>query len=216
MLACKEIRAIYDRGLNAVAVTIRQLYEMIEMDDERVHRLVGSATAAHLRRIEQLTARITRLEEELSNKVRKIHHLNSTIRELNEQLKEAHKQTRSAREAHLATVMKNSQNSSLPPAKDPRKRTRSLREKSGKRVGGQPGHPGMALNFASQPDRLIIHLPESCYICGSSLSGSDTTGRERRQVHDLPPQKIEVTEHHAQTKVCGNVGPRIRLHSPQA
>ena len=54
MLARKEIRAIYDRGLNAVAVTIRQLYDMIEMDDERVQRLVALATAAHLQRIEQL------------------------------------------------------------------------------------------------------------------------------------------------------------------
>ena len=118
MLARKEIRAIYDRGLNAVAVTIRQLYDMIEMDDERVQRLVALATAAHLQRIEQLTARITRLEEELSNKVRKIHQLNSTVRELNKQLKEARQQTRLAKEAHLASVMRNSQNSSKPPSTD--------------------------------------------------------------------------------------------------
>ncbi len=206
MLRQAEIRVIYEEGVEAVTATIRHLYEMIEVEDERVHRLVASATAAHLQKIEQLTGRLARLEVELSSRVRQVHQLNLTVKDLNKQLKEAHQQTRLAREAHLAHLLKNSQNSSLPPSKDPRKRTRSLREKSGKRVGGQPGHPGTTLNFASQPDRVIIHSPGSCYLCGSSLSSSDTTGRERRQVHDLPPQKIEVTEHQAQTKVCGRCG----------
>lgn len=57
MLRKKEIRAIYDQGIEAVAVTIRQLYELIETEDERVHRLVAHATSAHLKKIEQLTAR---------------------------------------------------------------------------------------------------------------------------------------------------------------
>jgi hypothetical protein len=62
MLARKEIGAIYDGGLEAVAATIRQLYEMIEVEDDRVHRLVSSAMAVHLQKIEQLTGRIARLE----------------------------------------------------------------------------------------------------------------------------------------------------------
>ncbi len=80
MLRKKEIRAIYDQGLEAVATTIRHLYEMIETEDERVE-LVARATSAHLKQIEQLTARITRLEEELANKARQIHQLNLTVRD---------------------------------------------------------------------------------------------------------------------------------------
>lgn len=183
MLRKTEIRIIYDQGVEAVAATIGQLYQMIETDDEQVQKLVASATAAHLHKIEQLTARITRLEEELSSRARQVHQLNYAVKELNKQLKEAQQQTRLAREAHLAHLLKNSQNSSLPPSTDLRKRTRSIREKSGKKPGGQVGHPGTTLNFVDQPNRLIIHSPESCCLCSSSLSESEVTGSECRQVH---------------------------------
>ena len=53
MLRKSEIRVIYEAGVEAVAATIRQLYEMIEVEDERVHRLVTSAMAAHLQKIER-------------------------------------------------------------------------------------------------------------------------------------------------------------------
>lgn len=190
MLRKKEIRAIYDRGLEAVTTTIRQLYEMIEADDERVHRLVASATAAQLKKIDELTARITRLEAALSNKARQVHQLNQQLRDLSKQLREAQAQTRLAREAHLATVIKNSRNSSQPPSTDHRKRTKSLREQSGKKVGGQVGHPGRTLEFVEKPDHLVSYAPEACQMCGSSLSASELAGSERRQVYDLPPQKL--------------------------
>jgi hypothetical protein len=54
----REVRAIYHQGVWAVAAAFRQLYEMIEVEDERVHRRVVAATAAHLQKIEQLTTRI--------------------------------------------------------------------------------------------------------------------------------------------------------------
>jgi len=206
MLSQHEIRVIYKQGVASVASTISKLYEMIETDDERVHKLVASATAAHLKMIEQLTVRIAKLEVELANRVRQIHQLNGTVKELKQQLKEAQAQARHAKEAHLATVIKNSQNSSKPPSTDTHKKTRSLREQSGKKVGGQLGHPGTTLEFVDKPDHLVIHSLENCHLCGSSLSDIGVTGNERRQVHDLPRQKIEIIEHQSQTKVCGGCG----------
>lgn len=214
MLRKTEIRVIYDQGVAAVAATIRRLYEMIETDDERVQKLVALATSAHLQKIERLTGRINRLEEELANKVRQVHQLNRMVKELNKELTQARKQTRLAKEAHLAHLLKNSKNSSLPPSTDPRKRTKSLREKSGRKPGGQAGHPGATLDFVAQPDRLRIHAPEACHVCGSSLGNSEIEGSERRQVHDLPPQQIEVTEHQAQTKVCGRCGAKNKSKFP--
>jgi transposase/uncharacterized protein YoxC len=214
MIAMREVRAIYHQGVWAVADAFRQLYEMIEVEDERVHRRVAAATAAHLQKIEQLTARVRRLEEELAGKVRQVHQLNLAVGELNKQLKEARRQTRQAQERHLAHLMKDSHNSSLPPSQDWRKRTRSLREKSGKKAGGQVGHPGTTLDFVATPDRLIIHAPESCHLCGSALGGSEVVRTERRQVHDLPPPKVEVTEHRAQTKVCRRCGAENQAEFP--
>ena len=134
MLRKHEVRAIYDQGVGAVVTAIRQLYEMIEVEDERVHKLVASATSAHLQKIEQLTNRIAKLEEELSNRARQAR-LTLTVKELNKQLKAARQQTQLAKEEHLAHLMKSSQNSSRPPSTDPRKRTKNLRKKSGKKVG---------------------------------------------------------------------------------
>ncbi len=127
MLAMREVRDIYRQGVYAVAAAFRQLYEMIEVEDERVQRLVAAANAAHLRKIEQLTGRITRLEEDLAVKARQAHRLELTARELNKELREARAQTRRAQERHLAHLMKDSRNSSMPPSQDRRKRTRSLR-----------------------------------------------------------------------------------------
>ena len=150
MFSHHQIRVMYAQGVEAVTQTIRQLYEMIEVEDERVQRLVASATSAHLRRIEHLSGRINRLEAELARKIRQIHQLNQTVKDLNKQLKEARQQTRLAREAHLATVMKNSQTSSLPPSTDWHKRTRSLRERSGRKPGGQVGHRGATREFSTK------------------------------------------------------------------
>ncbi len=94
MLRQAEIRVIYEEGVEAVTQTIRRLYEMIEVEDERVHRLVASATAAHLHRIDQLIGRISRLEAELSSRVRQVHQLNLTVKDLSNQLREARQQTR--------------------------------------------------------------------------------------------------------------------------
>ncbi len=51
-------------------------------------------------------------------------------------------------------------------------------------------------------------------MCGSFLSANDIAGSERRQVHDLPPQKVEVTEHQVQTKVCGRCGMKNKAQFP--
>jgi transposase len=214
MLRKAEIRVIYDQGIEAVATTIKQLYEMIEVEDERVHNFVASTSATHLQKIEQLSARLARLEEELSNKVRQVYQLNRTVKDLYKQLKEAREQTRLARASHLAHLLKNSQNSSKPPSTDPHKRTKSLREKSGKNVGGQVGHPGTTLGIVDKPDHILTHSPETCDFCGLSLSNNELVGSERRQVYDLPSQKIDVAEHRAQTKICGRCGTKNKATFP--
>ena len=81
-----------------------------------------------------------------------------------------------------------SKNSSMPPSTDtykPSKNT-SLREKSGKKSGGQLGHEGHSLPFVQTPDKEINLYPKQCKSCGGSLSEQDGLLISTRQVIDLP------------------------------
>jgi transposase len=102
---------------------------------------------------------------------------------------------------------KNSSNSSKPPSSDGLKRTKSLRPKnSGRKPGGQPGHPGQTLHQSQSPD-ITVELPlDICPECAADLGDSPVSGEEICQVFDLPPIKIQVTEYRAQRRVCPNCG----------
>jgi transposase len=102
----------------------------------------------------------------------------------------------------------NSHNSSKPPSSDaPGPRTRSLREPSRRQPGAQPGHPGRTLKLAAAPARVVRHAPQACHRCGTWLAAvAGTEGSERRQVFDVPPLKLEVTEHRVVHKTCPTCG----------
>jgi transposase len=107
-------------------------------------------------------------------------------------------------------LSKDSHNSGKPPSSDGLKRKPvSLREKSGKPSGGQKGHPGKTVKFCEAPDQRKIHAPLRCEDCGTDLSEGETVWTERRQVWDLPPMKVFVTEHQVESRrcpCCGTVG----------
>ncbi|MCC6442598.1 MAG: transposase [Armatimonadetes bacterium] len=103
-------------------------------------------------------------------------------------------------------LVKDSHHSSKPPSSDGgRQKTQSLRGKSGKAPGGQPGHPGKTLAMVAEPDRVVVHTPGPCR-CGAALEGVGREGRERRQVWALPVMRLEVTEHPAHRKRCPACG----------
>ena len=110
-----------------------------------------------------------------------------------------------ARVAELeAQVRTNSRNSSNPPSSDgPAKPApRSLRGKTKRKPGGQPGHPGNTLEQVADPDVVIRHEPTSCRGCGADVSEAQQVDCSRRQVFDIPPIKVHVTEHQVITRLC--------------
>jgi transposase len=113
-------------------------------------------------------------------------------------------------------LAKNSQNSGKPPSSDGLKkpRRRSLRKKTGRRSGGQKGHKGHTLKMVDQAEHIQVHGVTSCPHCATDLQSVESCGRERRQVFDIPPVRIEVTEHQAEVKVCPTCGEQVKGEFP--
>jgi transposase len=100
----------------------------------------------------------------------------------------------------------NSTNSSKPPSSDSpftKPAPKSLRRKSGRKPGGQPGHPGSTLALVADPNERKRHEPGLCTGCGVDLVDAPEVGMERRQVFDLPPMTVRVTEHQLIARRCG-------------
>jgi transposase len=91
----------------------------------------------------------------------------------------------------------NSTNSSKPPSSDglAKPAPRSLRGRSGRKPGKQPGAPGAALSLVDDPEQIFTHYPDACRGCRGSLGDALVTDVARRQVFGLPEVRRRVTEH---------------------
>lgn len=77
-----------------------------------------------------------------------------------------------------------------------------MRQSSGKKTGGQPGHKGSTLQMCSNPDQIKKLMPAFCNCCGNDLSEVEGTLNSRRQVIDLPVIKPVVVEYQEYKKKC--------------
>jgi transposase len=116
-----------------------------------------------------------------------------------------------------ARLAKNSGNSSKPPSSDgySKPEPKSLRKPSGRDPGGQAGHPGHTLPPSDKPDFAVVHPLTLCPCgCGADLSGRPVVRHDKRQVFELPAQKLEVTEHRVEVKICPNCGREVSAAFP--
>ncbi len=116
-------------------------------------------------------------------------------------------------------LKRDSQNSSLPPSHDPPwlgKRGRS--RGTGRKQGGQPGHPGHGRSLfpIERVTEVVEHWPARC-TCGHVFGAEEREASgapARHQVAELPPLAVEISEHRLQGVCCPDCGRTVRAELP--
>jgi hypothetical protein len=158
------------------------------IDAEVWEGIPGEAQAALLAVFAELAARITQLEQVVTEQ-----------------------------QAELERLRKNSRNSSFPPSSDKPDFKRARPKKRGQRNrGGQQGHDKHQRRLVptEHVDTVEPCKPTTCNDCGEPLAGDDPDF-ERRQVWEIPPIKPEVTEYQVHTLKCSCCGGRTRGELPE-
>lgn len=101
---------------------------------------------------------------------------------------------------------RNSTNSSLPPSRDSSRarKDRPTKKRSGRRQGGQPGHPGQHRQMVKDPDRVVEHWPAACAGCAQQIAERDRVldgDPVAHQVSDVVVSVV-VTEHRRMRVRC--------------
>src|SRR5712692_1743902 len=147
----------------------------------------------------QLRREKSQWQEELARRDEQLAQRDEQIAQMQHQLKQLREQVQALQEQ----LKKDSHNSHLPPSADGfHRQPGSLRKSSGKKAGGQLGHPGSTLLLSPTPDTVIVHRVEQCEQCQGDLREVESLQVERRQVIDLPPKRVLVIEQQAQQKCC--------------
>lgn len=183
---------------------LRQRLRKAERDNERLRQQNEQLHEQN----EQLQRQMEESQQELADKDKAIADRDKQIADL---------------ERQLAARKRNSTNSSKPPSSDGLAGTQrprcSLRKKSGRKPGGQPGHMGHDRQPVENPDRVEEVLPQQCKHCGTPLpqaSGDRQTVGDifRRQIVDLPEVIVPVVTEYQYPKLvcsCCHKGTRAEL-----
>lgn len=195
MFSEAHIHRLYAQGADRIFRLVRQLECRIEEMEAQLTHSPQPVIALLTKELDTARRTLARQTQELIEQRQLNHQLLRRIRELEAEVEAAPRQV--ARDSH---------NSSLPPSTDAPwqkiKRTRSLRQKNGRKPGGQYGHRGTTLRQVAHPDQIIIHAPRSCAGCGVSLQAAAVVAITRRQVFDLAAGSVHVTEHRAEHRHC--------------
>jgi transposase len=109
----------------------------------------------------------------------------------------------------------NSKNSSKPPSQDQYRQKRDSAP-SGRKQGGQPGHPGhsRALVLSDQVSVMVDLFPSFCPSCAGTKLNPNLVSTECRQVIELPEIKPDVTQYNIHTCRCEKCGKHVRADIP--
>jgi transposase len=154
-------------------------------------------------RLDELAVRVSDLEADNARLVSE----NTALRQENAVLRAENSELR--RRLGL-----NSKNSSKPPSSDGLEKPppTSMRGRSGRKPGKQPGTSGTTLSQVAVPDEEVPHFPVVCDGCGDRLDPAAGPAGDPivRQVFDVPEVSVRVTAHLLHVLACAGCGARTR------
>lgn len=163
----------------------------------QVRRILGKLC----QRIQELAQQSARLRKELARLKKEL----ARLKEENEDLRE--------------NLESDSSNSSKPPSSDrgTKLRPRARRKPSGRKRGGQPGHPGQSRKLfpPEKCGKITDHYPQQCETCGSRDLADSGEEPYRHQVLEIPPIKLLIDEHRLHWKECLTCGQQARAELPE-
>ena len=115
-----------------------------------------------------------------------------------------------------ARLNQNSSNSSKPPSSDgfTKPAPKSLKKKSGKKLGGQYTHKGHGTSMAGKVTETVVITPEGCPCCGESLVNLTGRKKDKHYVMEMPPINVTVTEYIREEKTCPTCGKNVTAEYP--
>ena len=134
-----------------------------------------------------------------------------------EQLEQHLKELQDSKEGLEEKLKRNSENSHSPPASDaPSRQKKKKKKPTGKKRGGQAGHPGHSrpLYPVEECNRVTDHYPKTCAGCGEALKGFDPKPY-RHQVIEIPPIQLDIEEHRLHQLTCHHCGEKTRAVLPE-
>ena len=167
------------------------------MSPEKINKALMQRIEEQAKTIEALRLAIAESNKTNKDLTETIAGLHKTIDDLTQTIKEL-----------TERLGMNSRNSSKPPASDGLEKPapKSLRKPSGKKVGGQGGHPGSRLDATAEPDEIIMHTPSACHGCPSyDVCLSRARIGETRQVYDAVVT-VRVAAHQVAVFDCARYG----------
>ncbi|MFR9543363.1 MAG: IS66 family transposase [Rikenellaceae bacterium] len=155
---------------------------------------------------------IAESREIISNRESTIAKKDATIASNEERINELEKEVirlKALANENIPTPTLTSKNSSVPPSKNPlgTPQTRSLREKSGRKSGGQAGHVGITKEWSDTPDTIEgLQAPTICPSCGKNIEDLPQFEGEHRQMIDIPAVVVPMVKEYVEMRrkcTCG-------------
>lgn len=192
------------RQIKDLKIRLSNVLAKKELSEELLREKIASLLKEHrdkddrIKMLQQYIAdrekKVDLLTDALSAKDKEIEKLTDEIAALRDQ-----------RDKFKAMLGKNSGNSSKPPSTDGflKAKAKSLRQPSGKKPGGQCGHPGHTLEQFETPTKIIEKKPKTRCSCGGTIHCGDEY--TPKQVADIKVE-LHVVEERVYSGRCEGCG----------